>query len=193
MTEVLITRARNAALAGGITAMTCEVDVIDGPLRRPVATAPALCRPTGRSPESHRRAVRTPLATSVSPMYSSDVRVDRVLVEQPRSNAGAPAAATFAKRRRIAGIAAGLLVGLGLALGLTVMGIIGSDYERAATAAPAATQVVHVRSGESLTSLAGRIAPEQSAAAVIATVRELNDLSTSALRPGQALVVPAYR
>ncbi|GAC58320.1 hypothetical protein GOHSU_37_00160 [Gordonia hirsuta DSM 44140 = NBRC 16056] len=93
--------------------------------------------------------------------------------------------------RRVWAVA--VLTGVALAALVLLLGALGSDYERAATGAPAQTQVVHVRSGESLSSLAARLAPEQSAAAVIAAIRELNGLEGVGLRPGQALVVPAYR
>ena len=89
--------------------------------------------------------------------------------------------------------AAGVIIGLGLAVFVSVLGMVGDDYQRAVTETPAATEVVHVRSGESLSSVAARIAPDLPTAAVIASVRDLNDLQGAGLRPGQALVVPAYR
>lgn len=69
----------------------------------------------------------------------------------------------------------------------------GGAEESAAAQSPAGTSVVYVRSGESLTALAKRIAPDLPADGVIAQVRELNGLETSGLTVGQALVVPAYR
>src|SRR5690606_2534315 len=106
---------------------------------------------------------------------------------EARSNA---ATCSTAVRRRWA---AGLLTGVALAALVAVLGVIGSDYEKSVSGVPSQTEVVHVRSGESLSSLAERIAPELPAAAVIATVRDLNDLTATGLRPGQALLVPAYR
>lgn len=87
-----------------------------------------------------------------------------------------------------------LLVGGVLAGMVWLMAIIGGGLEDAATpATPGTTEVVYVRSGESLSALAERIAPELPTAGVIAQVRALNSLESSGLRVGQALVVPDYR
>ena len=101
-----------------------------------------------------------------------------------------PLPAVYQRRRRAA---AGLLTGIALAVLVWVLAIVGNTVEDAAGMPPSSTEVVHVRSGESLTSLAERIAPDLPADGVIAVVRELNDLSTSGLLPGQPLVVPVYR
>lgn len=194
MTQSLQSRPRAAADLPSNLAMTCDVPVVLGRRAGPAAAVGAGCRPTGRSPESHRRGVRIPLRRPAP----APVRAGRSNTRDgalPRSTgaAEAAAAAPAGRRRRMAGTAAGLLVGLGLAAGFSLMGMVGDDYERAVTGSPAATEVVHVRSGESLSALAARIAPDRPPAAVIATVRDLNGLTTSGLRPGQALVVPAYR
>ncbi|ALG86747.1 hypothetical protein ACH46_09140 [Gordonia phthalatica] len=74
-----------------------------------------------------------------------------------------------------------------------VLMIDGGAQDGAAPVTPAATSVVYVRSGESLTSLAERIAPDLPVDGVIAQVRELNGLETSGLVVGQPLIVPDYR
>ncbi|WP_051198236.1 LysM peptidoglycan-binding domain-containing protein [Gordonia shandongensis] len=87
-----------------------------------------------------------------------------------------------------------LLVGTVLAGLVWLIAIVGAGYQDAAVPeSPAATQVVYVRSGESLTSLAQRIAPDLPADGVIGQLRRLNGLETSGLHVGQALVAPDYR
>lgn len=219
MTESLKTRAdrtgQERAARCDVSPMTCDVPVVLSRSTESWATESAGCLTTGRSPQTHRRAMRlsenTLIRTSGTghPGGTYDVSSsrsntghskggrsnslrsersgrarDRGLVER---SAVAPA---IARRRRWA---AGLLLGIGCAVVVAVLGVVGEDYSDAATGGPAATEVVHVRSGESLAALAARIAPEEPVAAVIATVRELNDLPTAGLRPGQALLVPAYR
>jgi len=54
---------------------------------------------------------------------------------------------------------------------------------------PDSTTVVRVKPGESLWELAGRVAPDSDAAAVVERIRELNAVD-GAVEPGQALTVP---
>ena len=54
---------------------------------------------------------------------------------------------------------------------------------------PAVTLAI-VQPGESLWSLARRIAPDNDPRDVVAQIRRLNDLSSSELQPGQQLVLP---
>ncbi|WP_448223403.1 hypothetical protein [Gordonia iterans] len=229
MTESLKTRAdrtgQERAARCDASPMTCDVPVVLSRSTESWGTESAGCLTTGRSPQTHRRAVRlsanTPIRTSGTghPGGAHDVSGSRSNTGRSntgRSNTGSPksgrsnsrrsersrrarhcglvehsaVAPAIARRRRWA---AGLLLGVGCAVVVAVLGVVGEDYSDAATGAPAATEVVHVRSGESLAALAARIAPEEPTAAVIATVRELNDLQTAGLRPGQALLVPAYR
>ncbi len=159
--------------------MTCDSPVRLGRVPRVGVPAAAMCQPSGRSPYPRGGAVRP----------------ERTGSEQWRAPSRRPVAAG-PERENVSGRQiwlASALTGTGLALLVLLFGLIGSDYQNAVTQTPAQTQVVHVRSGESLSALAARIAPQQPAAAVIATVRALNDLQSSALRPGQALIAPAYR
>jgi predicted Zn-dependent protease len=88
---------------------------------------------------------------------------------------------------------AGILVGAALAGLVWVFALVGGDYEEASAPAPVATSVVHVRGGETLNSVAARVAPEVPRQAVINQLRALNGMTTTALSVGQALVVPVYR
>ena len=89
--------------------------------------------------------------------------------------------------------AAGILVGAALAGLVWVFALVGGDYEAASAPEPVATSVVHVRGGETLNSVAARVAPEVPRQAVINQLRALNGMTTTALSVGQALVVPVYR
>lgn len=182
MTELLTRRPASASTLPQSTTMTCDVPLIQ-----------TTCRATGRRP----RAVAA--ATPVCPAPSVRTRPARRAERTASSTTSAGRAArarsntvdrSTAVRRRWA---AGVLLGAALAAVVVVLGMVGEDYEKAVSGVPVQTEVVHVRSGESLSSLAERIAPDRSAASVIATVRDLNGLDASGLRPGQALVVPAYR
>jgi hypothetical protein len=57
---------------------------------------------------------------------------------------------------------------------------------------PTETTVVRVQPGESLWELAGRVAPDSDAGAVVERIRELNGVE-GAVHPGQPLTVPVQR
>lgn len=92
-------------------------------------------------------------------------------------------AAVHRRRRVIAGAAVGLLVGLSL-LGLVSLRQAGTPQ------VPAATAVVQVQAGESLSELALRVAPRAPSAAVVERIRSLNGLAGASVRTGESLVVP---
>ncbi len=68
---------------------------------------------------------------------------------------------------------------------------LGRSVSQAAppSAQPAA-HVVTVEHGDSLWTLARRVAPDHDPRDVVAQIRDLNDLSSSGLVPGQQLVLP---
>ncbi|GAC68925.1 LysM peptidoglycan-binding domain-containing protein [Gordonia soli] len=104
----------------------------------------------------------------------------------------APAHPDGVYRRRRAG-AAGILVGVGLAVAVWILGIVGNDYAESVTPTPAATEVTHVRQGDSLSSIAARVAPDLPRQTVIDAIVALNDLPSSGLQAGQPLLTPDYR
>ena len=70
---------------------------------------------------------------------------------------------------------------------------LGRSASQAAppSAAPVAEQQhVTVQQGDSLWTLARRIAPDNDPREVVAMIRDLNGLSSARLRPGQQLVLP---
>lgn len=199
MSQLLISRTTERAARGAersqITAMTCDIPVVGaGPaVRRRSGTEADVCRPSGRAPRRigslNGRRERS---------IARDVR--RVApVERPRSLEHRASArpvrrrsnidAVFARRRLVGALVLGLI----LAGVVWIVTIIGSSYEDAATpGTPSVTQVVHVRSGESLSDVARRIADDLPVAGVVEQLRELNHLESSGLRVGQPLVAPAY-
>ncbi|WP_244882558.1 LysM peptidoglycan-binding domain-containing protein, partial [Gordonia desulfuricans] len=95
------------------------------------------------------------------------------------------------RRRRATAVA--VMTGVALAMLVWIVAIVGSDYQRAAVPSPVSTQVVHVRAGESLGSIAARVAPDMPSRVVIDEIVELNDMAGSGLQVGQALLTPRYR
>lgn len=197
MTELLANRTTSAVPTAHLTVMTCDVPVVTTRPDRPAVRRAPTCRPTGRDARARRnRAVPTDLRPSGvrngerSVGARSNTRPSNSRTSNSRPSNSRP---SNTRRRTVQRWAAGLATGLGLAVLVAILGVIGDDYQNAATSTPDATAVVHVRSGESLSAVAARIAPDLPAASVIATVRDLNDLQTTGLRPGQALIVPAYR
>jgi hypothetical protein len=69
------------------------------------------------------------------------------------------------------------------------LGLLAGSVE---PSVPAETTVVRVQPGESLWELAGRVAPDSDAAAVVERIRELNGVE-GAVHPGQPLTVPVQR
>ena len=65
-----------------------------------------------------------------------------------------------------------------------------SVSEAAAPSAQPAEHVVTVEQGDSLWTLARRVAPDHDPRDVVAQIRDLNDLQSSGLVPGQQLVLP---
>ena len=65
-----------------------------------------------------------------------------------------------------------------------------SVSEAAPPSAQPAPRVVTVEQGDSLWTLARRVAPDNDPREVVALIRDLNDLSSSGLTPGQQLVLP---
>ncbi len=65
-----------------------------------------------------------------------------------------------------------------------------SVSEAAPPSAYSAEHVVTVEQGDSLWTLARRVAPDHDPRDVVAKIRDLNDLSSSGLVPGQQLVLP---
>ncbi|MFE0747379.1 LysM peptidoglycan-binding domain-containing protein [Gordonia sp. NPDC058843] len=102
----------------------------------------------------------------------------------------APNAAVFRRRRRTA---VAVLAGVGLAFVVWVFGVVGQNYSDSMTPAAVSAEVVHVRSGDSLSTIAGRVAPEMPREVVIDEIVAMNDLPSSALQVGQPLLTPRYR
>ena len=79
-----------------------------------------------------------------------------------------------------------LMVTLGV-LAFTIAQLVGDP----AASIPTSLTTISVRTGDTLGSIASHYAPRADTAAVIDRIRDLNELQSAALLPGQVLVVPA--
>lgn len=96
----------------------------------------------------------------------------------------APGHLRLTRRGRLVTAAATLLIAV-----LTLVGVVsrvGSLRESAPVPASAPAQVV-VAPGETLWSIAERVAPDRDPRTVVAGIQRLNDLPTAAVRAGQTL------
>ncbi len=178
-----------------ITVMTCDVPVVRArrATRGTQRVDANVCRPSGRDRRRAGTAVVAPGRVSTEwetrdrfvMRTHGDVRTEAPTTASRRSNIEA-----VYRRRKVVG---SIVLGAIMAGGVWILAILGGSYEAAADpSVPAATQVVHVRSGESLTDVARRIAPDLPAAGVVERLRAMNGLETSGLRVSQSLVAPAY-
>lgn len=152
------------------------------PLRRSISQRPVAVRASRPQP-----GLRRPVGAAVS----SRPPARRAAGGTRCADRGARPQGALPNRRRAAAVA--VLTGVALAMLVWLIGVAGAGIEDSSTPAPAATQVVHVRSGETLDAVAARVAPDLPRQAVIAQIIELNDMSSVAVRVGQPLVAPSYR
>lgn len=143
------------------TARTAQAPPVPRTRRHPARRRAALLRPGGR-PLSYRGV---PVAVGLS--YASH-------------------AATSAQvlRRRVLAWLVLTVVAVAAFAGLVAMRSAGTEV------VPSTTAVVQVQAGESLSKLAGRVAPAAPTAAVVERIVSLNGLAGAAVRPGEFLVVP---
>ncbi|MEV0669811.1 LysM peptidoglycan-binding domain-containing protein [Mycobacterium sp. NPDC050441] len=80
-------------------------------------------------------------------------------------------------------VAAGITVWLGLVAQFG--GVMGTESPE-----PAELAVVQVKSGETLQQVARRVAPDAPVARVVEQIRDLNQLESAAVDPGQTLLAP---
>ena len=181
----------------------------DVPLRTPSAPSVTTPDPTSRRPATHPRSTprrtarpapdaagrtRRPAGRTDRPadLTAAGVGAGGTRCAQPVGHRGGrtPISGIHARRRATA---VGVLVGVALAVTVWVIGIVGNNYADSVTPQPVSTQVVHVRAGDSLSSIAARVAPDMPRQTVIDEIVELNDMPSSGLRVGQPLLTPAYR
>jgi LysM repeat protein len=78
---------------------------------------------------------------------------------------------------------------LALLAGVRVLGAVGGAVASALAPEPVATQSYEVQSGDTLWSIADAYT-EGDPRDLVAQIRQLNDLSTTMLQPGQTLLLP---
>jgi hypothetical protein len=142
---------------------------VRAPRRIPAAGAPP-ARPVTR-----RAATRRPGGTPVQHRRSG-VMMSRA---SHRRRPITPATTVL-----LALVAAAFTVWLGLIA--QSGGVVGTPTEKI----PSRLAVVQVHSGESLQQVAQRVAPDAPVAQVVQRIRELNDLGSASLDPGQTLIAP---
>jgi hypothetical protein len=100
--------------------------------------------------------------------------------------------APHARRRPITPLAT---VGLGLLAALITVWLgavaqFGEAVQGATLPAPSKLAVVQVQMGETLQTVAARIAPDAPIGQTVQQIRELNELDTPAVNAGQTLIAP---
>ena len=85
----------------------------------------------------------------------------------------------------------GALLAAPIAAALTLSALSGSPAQAGSTVSTASFEYISVASGESLWDLAAWIAPQADPRDVVASIVELNQLSTTEVQPGQRLAIPA--
>jgi LysM domain len=131
-------------------------------------------------------ATRTTGVVGAAPVGVRPERT-RAVVSRPvgaRVVRPAPGHLRLTRRGRLVTAAATLLIAV-----LTLVGVVsraGSLRESAPVPASAPAQVV-VAPGETLWSIAERVAPDRDPRTVVAGIQRLNDLPTAAVRAGQTL------
>jgi hypothetical protein len=146
---------------------------------------PAVEPGTGRvhRPAGPVRLYRPAGAVRLRPEGARVVRPEGARVVRP-----AAGALRLTRRGRLVAAAATLLIAV-----LTLVGVasrVGSLSESAPVPASAPAQVV-VAPGETLWSIATRVAPERDPRTVVARIRDLNGMSTGDVRAGQTLLLRA--
>ncbi|MGU3500435.1 LysM peptidoglycan-binding domain-containing protein [Mycobacterium sp. C31M] len=96
------------------------------------------------------------------------------------------------RRRPITPVATVLLALLagGFTLWLGLVAQVGAPAAEQQVQMPTRLSVVEVQTGETLQSIAARVAPDVPADSVVQRIRELNKLDTAAVRVGQTLIAP---
>ena len=145
--------------------------------------APSLRQRAGRGSfvYEHPRRVRTARSRAgvVSPLDNSAVSSSSEAQSSTRGALHNPAWGQAA-------IIVLLMVTLGV-LAFTIAQLVGDP----AASIPTSLTTISVRTGDTLGSIASHYAPQADTAAVIDRIRDLNALQSTALLPGQVLVVPA--
>ncbi len=141
-------------------------------------------------PASVTRVVIDPTAPARRPFPPSVRRVRRRSRVATCSGSAAPSlmGSRLTRRGRVV-VAAVWLALLGAAVGV----VAWTDSTPESRPDPDVTTTVEVRAGDTLWDIAGQLTPGADLRETVALIAELNDLGpTSALRPGQTLVVPSH-
>lgn len=192
MSTATLTRTTPSVRRGDVGVAVSDPTPIPNAARRRVGD-PSIDVPF-RAPRQPGAGTRPRRAARMEPTRPADRRpagpVPTSRAASTRCAAPATDRRVFARRRATA---LAVVVGAALALMVWVVAIVGSNYAASVAPTPVGTEVVHVRAGDTLSSIADRVAPELPRQSVIDQIVERNNLSGAGLRVGQALIAPAYR
>ena len=131
------------------------------PARRPLAPVP------DRMPAPRPKGRRRPFDTTIVPLY-------------------APSEAALAPPLRLTRRGVAVVAGLVAALAIALVAVAWSSAPAARRASAVPAQVT-VQAGDTLWSIAGRVAPARDPRAEVADLQRINHLASVALVPGQVL------
>jgi hypothetical protein len=119
--------------------------------------------------------------------HSFDGRSFESRRDRRMSSPTSPAPVRLTRRGRV-------VITLTLMVGLVVAGFtLGRGSSQAADRHHARPHTVTVQAGDTLWSVAARVAPHADPRAVVAEIQSLNDMSGAVVQPGEQLVVPTVK
>lgn len=169
--------------------MTTPVRSHNRPTQRSEKDAPADVRPL-------RPTVLTsqlPAPPIPVPPFESDVSGQRTVCSARRQVLASAAKTAEAVRSPILRPGPGARLVAAAAVTLIVVSGLGWIGQNTTPAVPTNTAVVQVGAGETLWDIARRVAPRSDPRAVVERIRQLNQITGSAISPGQWLQVPDSR
>jgi LysM domain len=149
--------------------------------RASVRVRPVQVRPASRGGRPGSRGPQPSRPVAAPPRYRGTGVLMSTVSHRPRPITPATTVA-------LALVAAGITVWLGFVAHFG--GMLHAGPEKAAVQMPDRLAVVRVEPGETLQHLAARVAPDAPTGQVTARIRELNELTSSAVTAGQTLIAP---
>jgi hypothetical protein len=159
------------------------------PTQRSENNAPANVRPMRPTVLTSQR----PAAPTPVPPFDPNIRGQRTVRSARRQVLASAAKTAEAARSPTVRAGPGARLVAAAAVTLIVVSGLGWIGQNTAPEVPANTAVVQVGAGETLWDIARRVAPRSDPRAVVERIRQLNQITGSAVSPGQWLQVPDSR
>lgn len=131
-------------------------------------------------------SITVPARTAATRTAATRSRSVRSVTVRPRPRPSTRGGVRLTQRGRVSAFTAAVVALLAIVMAAGQV----ADAADAGTAGQVAPSVVVVQAGDTLWGIAQEVAPGHDPRAVVAQVRELNDLGTRSIVPGQALVLP---